>query len=54
MIGVVSKDGGDADQVAKGHEAEDEAQAWVRVHPEALAPTDGAEHPPGVLRGRGA
>ena len=26
MIGVVSKDGGDTDQVAEGHEAEDEEQ----------------------------
>ena len=26
MIGVVSKDGGDTEQVAKGHEAEDEEQ----------------------------
>ena len=26
MIGIVSKDGGDTDQVAEGHEAEDEEQ----------------------------
>ena len=26
MIGIVSKDGGDAEQVAEGHEAEDEEQ----------------------------
>ena len=26
MIGVVSKDGGDTEQVAEGHEAEDEEQ----------------------------
>ena len=26
VIGVVSKDGGDTDQVAEGHEAEDEEQ----------------------------